>query len=147
MVSPEMLRRFPCFAGVGEGLLKQVAMIGEEKSIRKGDLLFREGEDATHLEIIIEGELDIQYLLGDGSYQTVDTTVAGDFTLWTSLIEPHITHSMGVARTNVRVVALDAAKLRTLMEAEPMLGYRIMSAIAGAVSHRLLGARMQIAAM
>jgi CRP-like cAMP-binding protein len=147
MVSPEILRRFPYLAGVSEDMLKQVAMISEEKTVRKGDVLFREGEDATHLYIIVEGEVDIQYELGDGTHQTVDTVVAGDFTLWTSLIKPHTTHSIGMARTNLRLVAIDAPKLRDLMEADPLLGYRIMDAIATAVSHRLLGARLQVAAM
>jgi CRP-like cAMP-binding protein len=147
MVSPEVLRRFPYFAGISDELLKRVAMISEEKTVRKGDVLFREGEEARQLDIVAEGEIDIQYELGDGTHQTVDTTVAGDFTLWTSLIAPHTTHSMGVARTNVRLVAIDAVKLRELMEADPLLGYRVMDALATAVSHRLLGARLQIAAM
>ena len=147
MVSPEVLRRFPYFVGISDELLKQVAMISEEKTVRKGDVLFREGEEARQLDIVAEGEIDIQYELGDGTHQTVDTTVGGDFTLWTSLIAPHTTHSMGVARTNVRLVAIDAVKLRELMEADPLLGYRVMDALATAVSHRLLGARLQIAAM
>lgn len=147
MVSPEVLRRFSCFAGISDSMLKQVAMVSSERTARKGDFLFREGEDATQLYLIVEGEVDIQYELGDGSHQTVDTTVAGDYTLWTSLIEPHQTHSIGVARTNLRLVAIDAVKLRELMEADPQLGYLVMKSLATVVSHRLQGARLRIATM
>lgn len=147
MVSPELLRRFTCFSGASEQILKQVAMLSEEKNAQAGDVLFREGEDATHLHIVVEGEVDVQYVLGDGSYQTVDTLIAGDLMLWSSLVEPHTTHSMGVARTNVKLVAIDAPKLRELMQAEPQLGYLVMRALASAISNRLHGARLQIAAM
>jgi CRP-like cAMP-binding protein len=147
MVSPELLRRFTCFSGATEQILKQVAMMSEEKLAREGDVLFREGEDATHLNLVVEGEVDVQYVLGDGSYQTVDTLIAGDLMVWSSLVEPHTTHSMGVARTNVKLVAIDAPKFRELMQAEPRLGYLVMSALASAIAHRLHGARLQIAAM
>ncbi|HOA74771.1 MAG TPA: cyclic nucleotide-binding domain-containing protein [Phycisphaerae bacterium] len=147
MVSPELLRRFAIFSGADEPTLKQVAMLSEEKTARAGDVLFREGEDARYLHIVVEGEVDIQYVLGDGSHQTVDTVVAGDPLVWSSLVPPHQTHSMGVARTAVKLVAIDAARLRELMQANPALGYQVMSTLAGAIAHRLHGARLQIAAM
>ncbi|MBI4580856.1 MAG: cyclic nucleotide-binding domain-containing protein [Planctomycetes bacterium] len=147
MISPEALRRYIYFTTVSEPSLRQVAAISEEKTARKGDVLFREGEEATHLHILIEGEVDVQYELGDGSHQTVDTLVAGDLMVWSSVLEPHTTHSMGVARTNVRLVAIDAPRLRALMESDPVLGYRLMSGVAREVSHRLEGARVRLAAM
>jgi len=147
MVSPEILRRYPYFTGVTEQMLKEVAMISEEKSMPAGTVLFREGEEAAHLYIVTEGEVDVQYVLGVGSHHTVDTLVAGELMVWSSLVEPHITHSMGVARTPVRLVAIDAPKFRALLDSDPVLGYRVMKGVATTVSHRLDGARLQIAAM
>lgn len=147
MVSPEVLRRFKYFTGVGEQSLKQVAMLCEERTAKSGDVLFREDEDATHLCIVAEGEIEIRYILGDGSHQTVDTLVGGDLMVWSSLIEPHRTHSMGVATTDVKLVAIDAPKLRALLKTDTVLGYHLMSGVARAMADRLHGARLQIAAM
>lgn len=147
MVSPELLRRFACFSGATEQSLKQVAMLSEEKSAAAGEVLFREGQVATHLYIVVDGEVDIQYVLGDGSHQTVDTLIAGDFMMWSSLVEPHTTHSTGVARTSVKLVAIDAPKFLDLLESEPALGFNVMKSVAAAIAHRLHGARLQIAAM
>ena len=36
MISPEVLRRYTYFAGIGEEGLKQISMIAEEKSIPAG---------------------------------------------------------------------------------------------------------------
>lgn len=147
MISPEILRRYPYFTGVSEQSLKNVAMISDEKTARKDDVLFREDQDATQLFIVAEGEVDIQYVLGDGTHQAVDTLVGGDLMVWSSLVKPHRTHSMGVARTNVRLVAIDAPKLLALFDDDPVLGYQIMRAVAAQVSHRLHGARIRIATM
>ena len=40
--------------------------------------LFAEGEPVKHLGIIVRGEVNIQYLLGNGEMRTVDTLVGGD---------------------------------------------------------------------
>ncbi len=147
MVSPEILRRYPYFTGVSEQSLKQVAMISDEKTVHAGEVLFREHEDAATLYVVQEGEVDIKYELGDGSHQTVDTLVGGDLMVWSSLVPPHTTHSIGVARANTRLVAIDAPKLRDLFTADPVLGYQIMAAVATQVSHRLHGARLRIATL
>jgi CRP/FNR family transcriptional regulator, cyclic AMP receptor protein len=147
MVSPEILRRYRYLSGISEQTLKQVAMISDEKSFRKGDVLFREGQDATELYIMVEGEVEVRYELASGEHSTVDTLVAGDLMVWSSLVEPHRTHSMGVARTNVKLVAINAVKLRAMMDADPLLGYRFMNGVATEVSHRLIGARLQLAAL
>jgi CRP-like cAMP-binding protein len=147
MISPEVLRRFSYFSGISESMVKQVAMICEDRTARAGETLFEEGREARFLYVIVEGEIDIRYVLGDGSHQTVDTLVAGDLMMWSSLVEPHQTHSTAVARTSVRLVEINAVKLRDLMASDPLLGYRIMNGVAEAMSQRLHGARLQIAAM
>lgn len=146
MVSPELLRRFTYFSGATEESLKQVAMLGEEKSARAGDVLFREGQEAAELCLVVEGEVEIQYVLGDGSHQAVDTLVGGDIMIWSALVEPHTTHSMGVARTPVKLVTLNAPKFRALLASDTALGFNVMRAVAAAVADRLHGARLQIAA-
>jgi hypothetical protein len=47
----------------------------------------------------------------------------------------------------VRLVAIDASSLRNMFEVDPVLGYHVMTGVAAQVSHRLHGARLQLAAM
>ncbi|UCF67730.1 MAG: cyclic nucleotide-binding domain-containing protein [Acidobacteriota bacterium] len=145
MLSTEVLRRLPYFAGVHEESLRKVAMISEERSFSAGDILFREGEPATHLFLIVSGEVDIQLVMGDGEHRTADTLVAGDLIVWSSLVEPFRTRFHGVARKDTSVIAIEAKSLRALLETDMTLGYRMMSGVANALSHRLAGARVQLA--
>jgi len=147
MVSPEMLRRYPYFAGVSEESLKRVATISDEKMISAGEVIFREGQDSTCLHIVVAGQVDIQFELGNGERRTVDTLVGGDLLVLSALVEPYKITATSVARTAVRLISIDARQLRQMMEADPLLGFRLMQGVAKAMSDRLHGARVQIASM
>jgi CRP/FNR family transcriptional regulator, cyclic AMP receptor protein len=146
MISPEVLRRYPYFGGISEESLKQLAMIAEDKCIAAGTLLFREGDPAAHLSIIVRGEVDIQYLLGDGELRTVDTLVAGELLGWSAIIDPYKYTAICTATKDLELVRLDAAKVRGLCEHDPLLGYRLATEVAKLLAHRLEGARVQLAA-
>jgi CRP/FNR family transcriptional regulator, cyclic AMP receptor protein len=145
MISPEVLRRYPYFAGINEESLKQLAMIAEEKTVAADTVMFREGDPATHLSIILKGEVNIQYVLGNGEQRTVDTLVEGDLLMWSALVEPYRTTAIGTTTKETHLLRIDAPKLRTLCEKEPVLGYRLMTEVAKLLANRLEGARVQLA--
>ena len=145
MISPEVLRAYPYFAGAGEESLRELAMATEELSFQEGQVLFREGQTAERLYILIRGEVDIQYELNTGEHRTVDTVVAGDVLIWSALVRPYRTTGLGIARRTSEVIAVDARKLRELCEGDRELGFSLMTEIARATSHRLEGARVQLA--
>ena len=89
MISTESLRRYPYFADVSEDALKQVAMIAEEVAFATGAEMFIEDDKAENLYILVNGEVDLQYRLGNGELRTVDTLVAGDLIVWSALVEPY----------------------------------------------------------
>jgi CRP-like cAMP-binding protein len=145
MISPELLRRYPYFAGIRDESLKQLAMIAEEKSVPAGTVLFREGDLATHLSVIIKGEVNIQYMLGNGELRTVDTLVEGDLLMWSALVEPHRATAMGTTTKETLLARIDGPKLRQLCQREPILGYQLMTEVAKLLANRLEGARVQLA--
>jgi CRP-like cAMP-binding protein len=145
MISPEVLRRYPYFAGIDEESLKQLAMIAEEKSVPAHTAMFREGDPATYLYVILTGEVNIQYELGSGELRTVDTLVAGDLLMWSALVEPYRATAMGTTTKETQLARIDAAKLRQFCERQPLLGYRLMTQAAKLLAHRLERARVQLA--
>ena len=66
MISPELLRRYHCFATISAETLKAVAMIAEEVAVAAGTQLHTEGEPADILSIIVDGTVDIEYTLPTG---------------------------------------------------------------------------------
>ena len=146
MISPEQIRRFSHFAGVNADSLRQVAMISDELEFEAGRPIFEEGQAADRLYVVVEGEVDVQCVLRDGTRRTVDTRVGGDLLCWSSIVAPRQTQLGAVARTYTRLISIDAPSLMEIMEADAVLGRAVMTAVAGEIGHRLTGARMQLAA-
>jgi CRP-like cAMP-binding protein len=146
MISPEVLRRYSYFANISDESLKQLAMMAEEKRVPAGTVMFREGDTAAHLSIILAGEIDIQYELGSGEMRTVDVLTAGDILGWSALIEPYRYTAIATATQDVVLARIDGPQLRALCEADAQLGYRLVVQVAKLLGHRLEGARIQLAA-
>ena len=146
MVSIEVLRSFPYFAGVGADSLKAVAAAAEERPFKPGEPLFREGDIARALYILREGQVDIVYQLHEGEGRVVDTVVGGDLIGWSSVVEPYRCTATAVPRSFGRAVHIGAAAIRDLCDRDHTLGYHLLKELAATLSRRLQGALVQLAA-
>lgn len=145
MISPEVLRRYTYFSGISEDGLKQIAMIADEKTVSANTRIFNEGDVASHMLIIVKGEINIEFLLGDGEIRVADTMVDGDLLGWSALVEPYRMTANGTAVKNTDLIRIDAAKLRQLCENDLAMGYRLAMQVAKLLAHRLEGASVQLA--
>jgi CRP-like cAMP-binding protein len=145
MISPELLRRYPYFADVSETALKELAMASEEVTAKAGSRLFSEGDPAEHLYILVDGEVDLQYTLGDGQLRTVDTLVSGDLMVWSALVEPYKCTATGTVKKDSKLIAINGPKLRAQCERDHDLGYDMLISITKLLATRLEGARVQLA--
>jgi CRP-like cAMP-binding protein len=145
MISPETLRRYPVFSGASDYSLRRLATNAEQLGYAAGETLFNDGEPADRLYIVVSGEADIRYDLNDGSQRTVDTVVGGDLLGWSALVEPRRMTAHCVARVDTEVISIDASQLRDLCDADKNLGYGVLLEVASCLSHRLQGARVQLA--
>jgi CRP-like cAMP-binding protein len=146
MISPEVLRRYPYFAGLSGESLRDIAMISRLRSFEAGEELFMEGASATTMMILVSGEIDIVYELGDGSKVIADTLVAGDPLAWSSLLEPHSLTATGVAHNAGSLLEIQADELRRMCTENTDLGYVLMKEVAKTLRSRLSAMRVQVAA-
>ena len=149
MVSPELLRRYPFFALLDDAQLKEIAMIAEEKPYAKGAIIIRENAPAHKLMLLLAGDVDLIYSGGgEGAIVNalVGTVAPGEVLGVSSMIEPYTYVCSARNTMPVRVIEIDAAALRTLMQADPRLGYALMANIAAAVLERLKYTQVELAA-
>jgi len=146
MISPERLRRFPHSAGAAYELLQDLAVHADSRDFKAGDTIFSEGDRATHLMFLEEGEVDIVCRLGDDRQVAVDTLVAGDTLSWSALIEPHVLSGSAVARKDGTLVQVEARALRRICEEQPAVGVQVMAEVAKVIRSRLIATRVQLAA-
>jgi CRP-like cAMP-binding protein len=143
----ELLNTYMEAEGVDPKTIEAVADISELRSLEPGEVLFRADKASDHMYIVTDGEVDIQYLLPSGKRQTVDTLHAGDFGVWSAVVAPHTTFSIGICRTAATVVAVEGHRLRELCEEDTHFGYRLLSQLSRVIRRRLQAARMQLAEM
>ena len=147
MISLEILRYYPIFAGQNAEILKQIAMLADEQEIREGGRLFFEGEIANTLCLIQEGAVSLTMNLGEYGERRIeklDPLGKGEVVGWSALIEPH-EYTMGaMAEEQTRYVAFDGQALRELLDDNPEAGYYLYKKLAEVMGHRLVSKCTQI---
>lgn len=151
MISPEVLRRFPLFAGQSFYMLDEIAMITKEISISADDWLFHENDDANNFYLILEGRIGLTlYLHHKGTGKHLKTTSAltrGQFFGWSSLVPPHHYKMGALAETDTTLLEIDGKALRQLFDDNPEFGYPFIKKIAEEISDRLEYKIIQVLSM
>jgi len=146
VISPEILRRFPIFAGLPPQAFAELAQFGDEDMLTADTLLFEEGEEADKLYLLLEGSVDLLMNLDEkGEKQIeIETLVAGEIVGWSALVEPHIYKASAAASTLVRVAVLDAVKVRAYIAEHPEQGLVMMQRLAQTIGARLNHMRIRL---
>ena len=140
MISPEILRRFPLFADLDATAFKELAMIGEEVAFDANQWVFREGDKADSLIILLSGSVDLTIkIVQDGAEAntSVETVIQGSPVGLSAIVAPH-TYRFGCrALAPIQVVKFDGAKMREWMDKHPESSCKIMYRIAQSLKSRL----------
>lgn len=133
MVSPEVLRRFPIFAGQSFYMLDEIAMISEGLIAESEEWIFHEEEEAKNFYLILEGDVALtMYLYYNGSGKHLKTTSSltqGQFFGWSALLES-CEYKMGArAETDCKLIRIDGNQLSQLFDDNPQFGYFFMKNI------------------
>ncbi|KAA3656571.1 MAG: cyclic nucleotide-binding domain-containing protein [Chloroflexi bacterium] len=159
MISPELLRRYPFFAGLTHDQLVTLAKAAEEISVETGHVFFNEGDKLNHFYLLTKGSVSMGIPVPDrdkkqtvsdqllGEIKTKDVSVStvgtGDVFAWSALIPPHTATAGGTALTSCQVVKFDAEKLRTLFEEQSDFGYLMILKAGQIVRDRLRDLRIE----
>ena len=59
MISPELIRRYPFFAGPSNSYIATLAKLADEVSVDTGHCFFREGDELKKLYLVVEGAVGL----------------------------------------------------------------------------------------
>jgi CRP/FNR family cyclic AMP-dependent transcriptional regulator len=144
MISPELLRRYPYFAGVSSDHLVTLARAAEEETITAGEFFFHEGDALDKVYIVIEGEAAVLVDLPGKKQEVVLSTVGpGEVFAWSGLVPPHQATSSVRAMTPCRVMAFDCKQLLAKFDEDSALGYLMMQRLAQVMRDRIQDMHME----
>jgi CRP-like cAMP-binding protein len=145
MVESDVLRRYPYFANLDSESLKKLAAITSRKTIAAGEQIFREGDEADNLYVVIRGEVEVQYVLATEDLWSVDVMRDGDLLQWSAIIEPYKATAAGLAKKETLLLCINAEKLRELFDTDPYVGCELSVQVAKQLARRLDKARNHLA--
>ena len=138
MVSTEWLKKTELFGTLSESQLGILLSHSSVESLPEGKTIFRQGDEANYLYILIEGMLGLSVKTGEkidflSSKAEKEGTVLGI----PSLIEPFRYNMTAICLKPSKVLVINAVSVRMEMEKDPKAGMEIMKKLASIYFNRL----------
>ncbi len=153
MISPELIRRYPFFAGLDNDRIVALAKLANEAAIPASAYFFHEGDPVDAFYLLVEGAVAIVLEVPDrdssqpvadqlaGEIKMKDVTVStvgsGNIFGWPALIPPHEANASARALTDCRVYTFDCKALRQLFEQDFQFAYLLTLRAAQVMRERL----------
>jgi len=159
MVSPELIRRYPFFAGLSHDHVDTLAQLAEEVTVEPDHVFFREDESLDRFYLLVEGAVAVFLAVPDparrqpvsgqltGRLETADVIVStvgpGEVFGWSGLVPPPVASAGAKAVARSRVLAFDTGRLSDIFDADCQLAYRITQKAASVLRERLRDMRIE----
>lgn len=146
MVTPEMLADFDLFKEVSKDALKEVAAISETISVKKDGFVFREGEKADKLHLLVSGSIALRVnLTSRPDSVTVSFVSRPHQTLgWSGVVTPNHYTASAFCEEDAELVAIPSDKFMRILDSHPEDGYKVMLRITTIISDRLRNSRQAL---
>jgi CRP-like cAMP-binding protein len=147
MVKTNDLKEFKFFKGFTDAQLEKLAAIALEESFEAGTQMYKKGDPARSLFMCQEGKIVMVMDNYMGPHRasmqiTVDIVTRGESMGWSAVVDPYLYTLGALCIDNSRLIALDAEKLRGLMDEDCELGYKVLQATAKVIASRLTHTRI-----
>ncbi|MBI2855001.1 MAG: cyclic nucleotide-binding domain-containing protein [Chloroflexi bacterium] len=140
MTTRNVLKQCSIFEGLSEIELEKIMAISRSAQWEAGDAIFSEMGSAAEMYVLEKGRVALQMSLPAGQVTrrvTVDVAGKNEALGWSALVEPKRYTLSAICLEPTSVVAVDGAKLRSLLEADQGLGYKILRQLINVVASRL----------
>ena len=142
MIGNDFLQSVGIFKGLNENQLSAVQRCCREEQHKAGTKLFGEGEQASHLYIVKQGQVDLRFdLPGRTTSEKNTISSISEFKAfgWSSLVAPYKYSLSAYCSTQTcEVVKIERQRLTKLFSEDNRLGYLVLSNMA-----RVIGKRFQ----
>jgi CRP-like cAMP-binding protein len=138
MVSADWLQKTELFESLDELRLSAILLHSRVESCPERRIIFQEGEEATHLYVLIEGAIDFS-VKAQEKVAVMASQVRREGSIFgiPSLLEPYRYNVTAICSVPSKILRIEADYLRTRMEDKPRLGMKIMKKLALIYFNRL----------
>ncbi|NOY67974.1 MAG: cyclic nucleotide-binding domain-containing protein [Deltaproteobacteria bacterium] len=146
MVTLEQLDQIEAFQDLDDNQLSALLPLCEKIDFRRGEKLFKEGDPAQHLWVVMNGKVDLRFELpGDrptSADNTISTHDADDEARkkilgWSCFVPPHKMRLSAYCTTrSCQTIRIAKKNLIELFEKDPLMGYHVLTYLIKVVGYR-----------
>jgi CRP-like cAMP-binding protein len=145
MLSAEWLKKTELFGTLSESQLNLLLSHSSVESFPEGKTIFRQGDEANHLYILVEGMVDLSVKTGEKfDFLTSKVEKEGAAFGIPSLIEPFRYNVTATCLKPSKVLVINAGRVKMDMEKDPRMGMEIMKKLASIYFYRLTEIRLGV---
>ena len=143
-VEATLLKQYPLFCDLNETQLHEVAQLCEAECFYPGHTLFKEGQPGTKIFILVKGEVELLFTIGQEGPTRVGLATAGEIIGCPGLVPPYTNTAMARCLTETEVLIKDIAGLRELFEQDCPLMVSIQQHIIQSLLDCIVGLRLEV---
>ena len=153
MTIAAILSQTEIFVGIDKARLEQIALICQEKSFKRGEMIFKENTSGDELYVITKGEVEIlvdpslvsNYNRASKEPQRIALFQRGQSFGEMALVDQGLRSASACSADNkTRVLIIPRKALLQLCDQDPLLGYQLMRNLATDLATKLRGTDFQI---
>ena len=146
MITSKMLGEFDLFKSTSEGALEEISAICETIKIAQGNYVFKEGETADKLHLLISGSIALRVnLTSRPEFVTVSFVDRPHQTLgWSGVVSPNHYTASAYCEEDAELIVIPSDKFLAILEKYPEAGYKVMLRITQIISDRLRNSRQAL---
>ena len=139
MITAQDLAQSPLFAGLPAEALDQFAALAQEVTCPAGQMLFREGNEASRLYLLRAGKINVQVqpTALTEPLTIVSLSTFGQLVGWSGFMPPNYYTASALCLEDSNLLAFEGQAFNRLLEDNPALGLIVMRRIAQVISQRL----------
>jgi hypothetical protein len=137
MIKAADLKTVPFFQELSEDELKKLAQVMEERTFKKGEIIFNEGEEGKALYLLAEGEVEVVKTMKGWYKETLAVFKKGRLFGELSFLSGKNHSALARATQDVKVYVLTRNQYDRLEKNDPVVTQKIMKVIALTLSTAL----------
>jgi len=144
-IKPEILKEMDIFEFLKLEELKDIAKLAKIEEFDQGGLIFKEGDKAEKIYMVLEGRVSIEIAIYPGKRAPVYTMTKGKFFGYPSLLRIRKFTTAARCLDRVKVVSIVADELENkIFKKDCRRGYLVMKRTAELIAQKLSDTRMQL---
>ncbi|MEV7398311.1 Crp/Fnr family transcriptional regulator [Aeromicrobium sp. NPDC092404] len=130
-MTDDVLRQAPLFSGLDDEVAAALESSMSSISLRRGEILFNEGDDGNQLYVVTEGKIKLGRTSPDGRENLLAILGPGQMFGELSFFDPGPRSATATAVTDVELKSLGHEALSPVLNAHPDVAHALLNQLAG----------------